>query len=127
MISVLKKRMAKTQREVFNVFDEEFSSFIEALAFACALYKIKKSRLSQLYFDSDESFDRAIGFFMGWLRTISDPRLAEVYTPEARVIGSGSLKPSLRGHYWTWQYYSLHTIPVSYFCLVQALGKDCVV
>ncbi|WP_257720416.1 hypothetical protein [Alteromonas mediterranea] len=42
------------------MFYEEFSSFREALAFACATYKIKKSRLSQLYFDNDESFDGAI-------------------------------------------------------------------
>ena len=58
-------RVAKPQREVFNVFDEEFSSFREALAFASATYKIKKSRLSQLYFDNDESFDRAIEVFHG--------------------------------------------------------------
>ncbi len=56
-------RVAKPQREVFRVFDEEFSSFREALAFASATYKIKKSRLSQLYFDNDESFDRAIEAF----------------------------------------------------------------
>ena len=56
-------RVAKPQREVFKVFDEEFSSFREALAFASATYKIKKSRLSQLYFDNDESFDRAIEAF----------------------------------------------------------------
>ncbi|APE00464.1 hypothetical protein BM526_00545 [Alteromonas mediterranea] len=58
-------RVAKPQREVFKVFDEEFSSFREALAFASATYKIKKSRLSQLYFDNDESFDRAIEVFHG--------------------------------------------------------------
>lgn len=40
MISVLKKWVAKTQREVF---DEEFRRFKDALAFACAAYKIKKS------------------------------------------------------------------------------------
>ena len=57
MISVLKKRVAKPQREVS---DEEFSRFKEALAFASATYQIKKSRLSQLYFDNDESLDRAI-------------------------------------------------------------------
>ncbi|WP_334020869.1 hypothetical protein [Alteromonas sp. S015] len=61
-------RVAKPQREVFKVFDEEFSSFREALAFASATYKIKKSRLSQLYFDNDESFDRAIGVFHGLVR-----------------------------------------------------------
>ena len=65
MISVLKKRVAKLQREVFKVFYEEFSSFWEALAFASATYKIKKSRLSQLYFDNDESFDKAIEVFHG--------------------------------------------------------------
>lgn len=57
MISVLKKRVAKPQREVS---DEEFSRFKEALAFASATYQIKKSRLSQLYFDNIKSFDRAI-------------------------------------------------------------------
>jgi len=31
------------------VFDEEFSRFKEALAFASATYQIKKSRLSQLW------------------------------------------------------------------------------
>ena len=56
-------RVAKPQREVFTVFNEEFSSFREALAFASATYQIKKSRLSQLYFDNDESFDRAIEAF----------------------------------------------------------------
>jgi hypothetical protein len=45
MISVLKKQVAKLQREVF---DGEFSGFKEAPAYACATYKIKKSRLSQL-------------------------------------------------------------------------------
>ena len=58
-------RVPKPQRDVFKVFDEEFSSFREALAFASATYKIKKSRLSQLYFDNDESFDRAIEVFHG--------------------------------------------------------------
>ena len=48
---------------MFKVFDEELSSFREALAFAYFIYKIKKSRLSQLYFDDDESFDRAIEAF----------------------------------------------------------------
>ena len=52
--------MAKSQREVF---DEELSSFEETLALASAIYQIKKSRLSQLYFDNDESFDRAIEAF----------------------------------------------------------------
>jgi|TARA_A200000159_G_scaffold151851_1_gene162305 uncharacterized protein YcgL (UPF0745 family) len=42
------------------VFDKEVSRFKKALAFACATYKINKSRLSQLYFDNDESFDRAM-------------------------------------------------------------------
>ena len=55
--------MAKTQREVFKVFDEEFSSFRETLAFASATYKIKKSRLGQPYFDNGESFNRAIKVF----------------------------------------------------------------
>jgi len=54
--------VAKPHREVF---DEEFSRFKGALAFACATYKIKKSRLSQLYFDNDESFDRTIEAFHG--------------------------------------------------------------
>tara|TARA_Y100000296_G_C5084334_1_gene211608 strand:+ start:154 stop:303 length:150 start_codon:yes stop_codon:yes gene_type:complete len=36
---------------------------LQALAFVSATYKIKKSRLSQLYFDNDESFDRAIEAF----------------------------------------------------------------
>lgn len=49
--------MAKSQREVF---DEELSSFEETLALASAIYQIKKSRLSQLYFDYIKSFDRAI-------------------------------------------------------------------
>ncbi len=53
-------RVAKPKREVS---DEEFSSFKEALAFASATYQIKKSRLSQLYFDNDESLDRAIEGF----------------------------------------------------------------
>ena len=56
MISVFKKRVEKPQCEMS---DEEFSGGKEALAFACATYKIKKCRLSQLYFDNDESFDRA--------------------------------------------------------------------
>ncbi len=60
-------RVAKPQRDVFKVFDEEFSSFREALAFASVTYKIKKSRLSQLYFDNDESFDMAIEVFHGLL------------------------------------------------------------
>jgi len=49
--------VAKPKREVF---DEEFSGFKEGLAFASATYQIKKSQLSQLYFDKDESLDRAI-------------------------------------------------------------------
>jgi len=49
--------VAKPKREVS---DEEFSRFKEALAFASATYQIKKSRLSQLYFDNIKSFDRAI-------------------------------------------------------------------
>jgi hypothetical protein len=49
--------VAKPQCEVF---DEKFSRFKRVLAFACATYRIKKSRLSQLYFDNDEGFDRAI-------------------------------------------------------------------
>ena len=52
--------MAKPKREVF---DEEFSGFKEGLAFASATYQIKKSQLSQLYFDKDESLDRAIEGF----------------------------------------------------------------
>ena len=50
---------------MFKVFDDEFSSFREALAFACATYKIKKGRLNQLYFDNYESFDRTIEAFHG--------------------------------------------------------------
>lgn len=46
---------------MFKVFDGEFSSFREALAFAT--YKTKKSRLNKLYFDNDESFDRAVEVF----------------------------------------------------------------
>ena len=56
-------RVAKPRREVFNVFDQEFDSFREALAYSSKTYQIKKSRLSQLYFDNDESFDRAIEAF----------------------------------------------------------------
>ena len=52
--------MAKSQREVL---DEEFSSFEKGLSFSCATYKIKKSRLSHLYFDNGESFDRAVEGF----------------------------------------------------------------
>ena len=62
MISVLKKWVAKSQREVF---DEESNRFKGVLAFAYATYKITKSRLSQLYFDNDESFDEAIDVFHG--------------------------------------------------------------
>ena len=40
MISVLKKWVAKLQCEVF---DEEFSSYKGALAFASATYKINKA------------------------------------------------------------------------------------
>ncbi|WP_334014671.1 hypothetical protein [Alteromonas sp. S167] len=58
-------RAAAPQQEVFTVFDQEFDSFREALAFASNAYQIKKSRLSQLYFDNDESFDRAIEVFHG--------------------------------------------------------------
>jgi hypothetical protein len=58
-------RVAKPQHDVFKVFDEEFESFREALAFASETYQIKKSRLSQLYFENDESFDMAIGIFHG--------------------------------------------------------------
>ncbi|WP_377893107.1 hypothetical protein [Alteromonas sp. R78001] len=58
-------RVAKPQREVFKVFDEEFESFREALAFASETYQIKKSRLSQLYFEHDESFDKAVEVFHG--------------------------------------------------------------
>lgn len=61
-------RVAKPQREVFKVFDEEFESFREALAFASDTYQIKKSRLSQLYFEHDESFDRAIEVFHGLVK-----------------------------------------------------------
>lgn len=54
-------RVAKPKREVSG---EEFSSFKETLVFASATYQIKKSQLSQLYFDNDESLDRAIeGFY----------------------------------------------------------------
>ena len=49
------------------MFDEEFSRFEGVLAFAYATYKITKSRLSQLYFDNDESFDEAIDVFHGVL------------------------------------------------------------
>ncbi|ANB20560.1 hypothetical protein A6K25_04220 [Alteromonas stellipolaris] len=58
-------RVAKPQCEVFKVFDEEFESFREALAFASKTYQIKKSRLSQLYFEHDESFDKAVEVFHG--------------------------------------------------------------
>jgi hypothetical protein len=54
---VLKKWVAKPKREVF---DEEFSGFKEGLAFASATCQIKKSRLSQFYFDNIKSFNRAI-------------------------------------------------------------------
>jgi hypothetical protein len=54
--------MTKQQCEMF---DEEFSRFEGVLAFAYATYKITKSRLSQLYFDNDESFDEAIDVFHG--------------------------------------------------------------
>ncbi len=60
--------MAKPWREVFKEFEGELNSFRETLAFAYFIYKIKKSRLSQLYFDDDESFDKVVGFFLGWLR-----------------------------------------------------------
>ncbi len=46
MISVLKKRVAKPQCEVF---DEEFSSFRETLAFACVTYMIKKPAKRALF------------------------------------------------------------------------------
>ena len=40
MISVFKKRVAKPRREMF---DEEFSSYKDALAFANATYKVNKA------------------------------------------------------------------------------------
>lgn len=54
------KGVAKQQCVMFKVFDGEFSSFRETLAFASATYKIKKSRLGQPYFDNGESFNRAV-------------------------------------------------------------------
>ena len=60
-------RVGKVRCEVFKVFDQEFDSFREALAFACKTYQIKKSRLSQLYFDNDESFDKAIEAFHAYV------------------------------------------------------------
>ncbi|WP_159579926.1 hypothetical protein [Alteromonas sp. KUL106] len=45
---------------MFKVFDGELISLRETAAFASATYKMKKSWLSELYFDNDESFDRPI-------------------------------------------------------------------
>lgn len=56
-------RVAKPEKRVFKVFEHEFDSFKEALECACEVYQIKKSRLSQLYFESGESFDKAIETF----------------------------------------------------------------
>jgi len=57
--------VAKPQREVFKVFEGELISFRETAALCQRIYKIKKSRLSELYFDNGESFDKAIEGFHG--------------------------------------------------------------
>ena len=56
-------RVAAPQHQVFTVYEQEFESFREALAFASNAYQIKKSRLSKLYFEHDESFEKAIEVF----------------------------------------------------------------
>ncbi len=56
-------RVAKPEKRLFKVFEHEFNSFKEALEFAVSTYQIKKSRLSQLYFESGESFEKAIEAF----------------------------------------------------------------
>ena len=55
--------VAAPHHQVFTVFEQEFDSFREALAFASNAYQIKKSRLSKLYFEYDESFEKAIAVF----------------------------------------------------------------
>lgn len=56
-------RVAKPEKRLVKVFEHEFDSFKEALEFACLAYQIKKSKLSQLYFESGESFEKAIENF----------------------------------------------------------------
>ncbi len=57
--------MAKSQREMFKVFDGELNSFRETAALYQRIYKIKKSQLSELYFDNGESFDKEVEVFNG--------------------------------------------------------------
>lgn len=56
-------RVAKAEKRLFTVFDEAFEDFKTALEYACSTYKIKKSRLSQLYYDNGESFEKAVTAF----------------------------------------------------------------
>ncbi|WP_338519682.1 hypothetical protein [Alteromonas gracilis] len=55
--------VAAPQHQVFTVYEQAFESFREALAFASNAYQIKKSRLSKLYFEHGESFEKAIEVF----------------------------------------------------------------
>jgi len=56
-------RVPKPQESVFTVFGETFEDYKTALEHASATYQIKKSRLSQLYYDNGESFDKAVEAF----------------------------------------------------------------
>ncbi|MEZ9398715.1 hypothetical protein AB4393_18760 [Vibrio splendidus] len=51
-----------TPSEVFEVFGSKFDNFRDALAYASASYQIPKSKLKDLFFEHDNSFDSAITF-----------------------------------------------------------------
>ena len=56
-------RVGKAPNKPYKVFDETFENFKQALEYASHTYQIKKSRLSELYFENGENFDSAIEAF----------------------------------------------------------------
>lgn len=51
-----------TPNEMFEVFGSKFDNFRDALTYASASYRIPKSKLKDLFFEHDHSFDSAITF-----------------------------------------------------------------
>ncbi len=56
-------RVGKALDKSYQVFDQTFENFKLALEYASSTYQIKKGRLSELYFENGESFDKAIEAF----------------------------------------------------------------
>jgi hypothetical protein len=55
--------VGKTLDKHYKVFDKTFENFKLALEYASSTYQIKKGRLSELYFENGENFDKAIEAF----------------------------------------------------------------